>query len=88
MFSGKPILASVDLNSATNRYLKEADCGIVIEPDNESALAEAFKEMSTMPKDRLNELGRNGKLYADNNLTKKINIKIVVDTIKSFLDTI
>lgn len=88
MFSGKPILASVDLNSATNRYLKEADCGIVIEPDNEAALAEAFREMGAMHKERLNELGRNGRLFADNNLTKKVNIKLVVDTIIGFIDTI
>lgn len=88
MFSGKPILASVDLNSATNRYLKEADCGIVIEPDNEAALAEAFRKMGAMHKERLNELGRNGRLFADNNLTKKVNIKLVVDTIIGFIDTI
>lgn len=82
MLSGKPILASVDMDSATHRYLKEAECGIVVEPDNEAFLAEAFRKMGSMTKDRLYEMGKNGKLFADNNLSKKVNLKKVVDTIK------
>lgn len=82
MLSSKPILASVDLDSATNRYLKEADCGVVVESDNVEALAKAFEQLSKMKKERLKEMGRSGKCFADEHLTKKVNLKLVVDAIK------
>lgn len=82
MLSSKPILASVDLDSATNRYLKEADCGVVVESDNEEALAMAFEQLSKMKKERLVEMGRSGKCFAEEHLTRKVNLKMVVDAIK------
>lgn len=86
MLSSKPILASVDLDSATNRYLKEADCGMVVESDNEDALAKAFGQLSKMKKDRLVEMGRSGKCFADNHLTKKVNLRMVVEAIKDCIN--
>ena len=43
MLSGKPILASVDQVSATTRFIKEADCGISVNPDSVESSIEGFK---------------------------------------------
>ena len=86
MLSGKPILASIDLNSATHRYLLEAKCGVVVESDNENALADAFEKLNKMDREQLTEMGRNGKRFADNYLTKKVNLKMVVDAIKECIE--
>ena len=86
MLSSKPILACVDLDSATNRYLREANCGMVVESDNESALAIAFEEFSKMKKERLVDMGRSGKCVADKHLTKTVNLKMVVDAIKDCIN--
>lgn len=86
MLSGKPILASVDLDSATHRYLLEAKCGIAVESDNENALAEAFEKLYKSDREQLTEMGRSGKNYANNHLTKKVNLKMVVDAIKECIE--
>lgn len=83
MLSGKPILACVDLGSATERYLIESGCGIVVEADNEKALTEAFLSISEMNPIELKEMGEKGKQFANNNLTKNVNLGIVVETIKN-----
>lgn len=82
MLSGKPIMASVDLGSATERYLLESGCGIVIESDNEEALTDAFRKVSKLDINELENMGVRGKQYAMNNLTKKVNLGIVVESIK------
>lgn len=86
MLSGRPILASVDLNSATCRYIKDADCGVVVGPDDEDALVNGFKSMSILGKKMLSEMGKNARCYADEHLTKKVNLKIVVDSIDGCLE--
>lgn len=82
MLSGKPILASVDLGSATERYLHEAGCGIVVESDNEEALTDAFEQVSKLNTSELENMGVRAKHYAMNNLTKKVNLGIVLESIK------
>ena len=44
MFSKKPIIGSLDVQSDTARAIIESDCGLVVEPENEQALINAFKE--------------------------------------------
>ena len=48
MLSGKPVIASIDKDSATNRIIEEEHCGYVVESDNEVAMADAFKRFSTL----------------------------------------
>ena len=48
MLSGKPILASVDGDSATVRYIREAQCGTVVEPDDKESLKEGFVQFGKM----------------------------------------
>lgn len=80
MLSGRPILASVE-QSATSRYIKEADCGIVVEPDSVEALADGFNQFAKMSIKEQNRLGRNSRLFAEARLMKKSNLPKVIEAI-------
>lgn len=81
MLSGKPVIASVDQDSATTRYIKEAQCGISVKPDNIDALVEGFKKFSSMTHERLRILGTNSRQFAEKFLTRKVNLQIIYDEI-------
>lgn len=81
MLSGKPVIASVDQDSATTRYIKEAQCGISVEPDNIDAMVEGFKKLSSMTHEQLKTLGTNSRLFAEKYLTRKVNLQMVCDEI-------
>ena len=81
MLSGKPILASVDQDSATTRYINEAQCGISVEPDNVDALVRGFKKMAAMSREQLQKLGDNSRLFAEKHLTRDVNLRMVADII-------
>lgn len=83
MLSGKPILASVDENSATTRYINEARCGLSVKPDSIPALVEGFKKMATMSREQLRVFGDNSIKFAQKNLTREINLRKVCDAIEA-----
>ena len=85
MLSGKPVLASVDQDSATTRYIKEAQCGLSVEPDNIDALVEGFKKLSYMPLEQLKTLGINSRIFAEKYLTRKDNLQMVCDEINRII---
>lgn len=83
MLSGRPILASVDVESATTRYINNAHCGIAVPPADEDALANAFKDLYSMKHDDLMKMGANARNFAETHLTRDYNLNIVVDKIKN-----
>lgn len=80
MLSGRPILASVE-QSATTRYIEEANCGIIVAPDDIDALANGFVKFSLMTIDEQNRLGRNSRVFAEHKLMRKSNLPIVVNAL-------
>ena len=74
MLSGKPILASIDADSATERYINEAKCGIAVNPDNLDSLKKGFEMFGNMSSDEIVRMGHNSKVFADNHLTRKANL--------------
>lgn len=80
MLSGRPILASVE-NCATTRYIMEANCGIVVNPDNVDDLAEGFRKFAKMSIDEQNRLGWNSRLFAEKYLMRKSNLPKVIETL-------
>jgi Glycosyltransferase len=81
MLSGKPILASVDKDSATTRYINEAQCGIIVEPDSIPAMVKGFNYFASMSAEQMQNLGRNGRLYAKQHFTRECNLRLVCDAI-------
>ena len=82
MLSGKPILASVDLDSATSRYIREANCGLSVKPDSISSLVDGLKEMASLSKMVLQTYGENSRRFAKQHLTRNYNLGLVCDAIK------
>jgi glycosyltransferase involved in cell wall biosynthesis len=63
LFSGKPILASLDLDSDTSEFIKTSGAGWVVEPENKEALSLKMKEVISLDSDMLQKMGANGILY-------------------------
>lgn len=80
MLSGRAILASVE-KSATTRYIREADCGIAVEPDNIELLADGFRKFAAMSIEKQNRLGKNSRLFAEARLMRKSNLPKVIDVL-------
>lgn len=85
MLSGKPVIASIDKDSATNRIIEEEHCGYVVEPDNEVAMADAFKRFATLKVEERESMGKNSCNYALKHLTKEVNLGIIVNEINKIL---
>lgn len=81
MFSKRPIIASVDLDSDTARVIKDAKCGWVLPPENTLNLLEMMQKVSSISKDELIKMGENGFSYAIKNLSKKNNLAKAVKCI-------
>lgn len=87
MYSGKPIIASVDKDSDTAESINEANCGMVIEPSDIDEMARAMKQLVNSDRTLLAEYGKNSLKYAIDNLSKKNNLKKIASIItESFND--
>jgi colanic acid biosynthesis glycosyl transferase WcaI len=69
MAAGRPIVAAVSARSESARYVHRASCGIVVEPEEPQALAEAVLRLAGDPELR-KQLGANGRAYAEAHFTK------------------
>lgn len=85
MMSGKPVLASVDLNSATKRILEGEGCGIVVPPDKIEGIIKALTLFANMSREELNAMGKKSKCYAQKHLTRNANLSLVVNEINKIL---
>lgn len=85
MMSGKPVLASVDLNSATKRILEGEGCGIVVPPDKIEGIIKALTLFANMSREELNAMGKKSKCYAQKHLTRNANLSLVVNEINNIL---
>lgn len=85
MLSGKPVLASVDEDSATTRMLTSSGSGYAVAPDSHEGLLNGFKFFAKLDKEKLKSMGNSSKDYANRHLTRDVNLKLVVDKIKSLL---
>lgn len=52
MAAGRPVIASVDLDSDTASCIRSANCGLVVEPGNADQLAEAISRLLHDPQER------------------------------------
>lgn len=85
MLSGKPVLASVDKESATKKILISSGAGYAVEPDSLESFKEGFGYFTVLSKEKLNEMGNSSLRYANEYLTRDINLKIVVDKIEEIV---
>ena len=79
LLTGRPIVASVDLDSDCANIIREAGCGRVVEPEDAYALEGAIEEIARKDTEELNRLGQAAFEYAKSHLSKERNLKILVD---------
>ena len=61
--SGRPIIASVPDSGTTASAIRKSGGGVVVEPENPSALAKAIVELYNNP-DKIDTLGKEGRKFA------------------------
>lgn len=83
MFSSKPIIGSVDLESDTAKTIKDADCGIVVEPENKALLIEAMQKMAAVNKADLALMGKSGYNFALKFFSKQKNLDKLIALFES-----
>jgi len=74
MAAGRPILACIDTDSDVARMVREAKCGMVIEPGDSQTMADAIMKMYN-EKDTLAELGSNARQYLELKLKKEFVVE-------------
>lgn len=72
MAQGKPLLAMLNGDGAD--LINEAKCGIAVPANDIDSFITAIKKMSSMDKDQLDLMGKNGKKYYEENFMKEYRI--------------
>jgi colanic acid biosynthesis glycosyl transferase WcaI len=70
MAAGRAVIAAVNDQSETARYIARAKCGVIVEPDNPAVLADAVLSLK-QASDLRSKLGANGRTYVEENFTKR-----------------
>lgn len=86
MFSGKPVLGSVDLASDTAKCIIDSGCGWVVEPEDSEKLAKQMINVVGISKEELEEKGLQGRKYAIDVFSRKTNLGILVNACNEIID--
>ena len=84
LFSANPVLGLVDSGSDSERTIREADCGWVVEPGNIHAAAEQIRRVASIRPDELQRLGTNGRAYGLGHFSKKSCVPALAKAIERF----
>jgi glycosyltransferase involved in cell wall biosynthesis len=61
MYSAKPVVYAID--SGSNNIVRVAKCGVSVEAQNATSIAEGIQKIYDMNENERQELGKNGKDY-------------------------
>ncbi|MGV8983502.1 glycosyltransferase family 4 protein [Clostridium sp.] len=86
MSAERPVVASFDIDSELCNTINRAHCGVCVPADNKEALKTAILELYNN-RVRLKEIGKNGRQYILDNLTREKGTsrirEIIIDTINT-----
>ena len=84
MLSGKPVIASIDIDSEPADIIRDNGCGVVVEPENEQELMHCMHDILQKSSEELSKMGDKSFNYAKEHLSRKHNlsklVKIILDT--------
>ncbi|MBO7571095.1 MAG: glycosyltransferase family 4 protein [Bacteroidales bacterium] len=83
MMASKPIIQAI---KAGNNLVREAECGIDVEPENVDAIANAIQELQNMSSAELEQLGINGHEFVIKNHTYSVLANKFVDVFEKLLN--
>ncbi len=84
MASGRPVIASIPPNNDTERIVKKANCGLVVEAGNPQALSDAILYIYENFKLK-DDFGRNGRHYAEKHFSLEGAVQSYNSIIKKLL---
>ena len=82
MSASRPVLASFDKDGDLDRVITDNDCGICVAPEDTEGFYNTILSCYEN-RERLAEMGKNGRTYVTTNLTKEIGTRKWVELIKS-----
>ena len=85
MFSGKPVIASMDAEADATTMILEANAGYVSRADDVEKFSRLFQKMSLMTTESLAKMGERSRTFAELKLSRKANIELVSDCIRKIL---
>jgi colanic acid biosynthesis glycosyl transferase WcaI len=83
--AGRPLVAAVDKESDTHRFVKRAACGLRVEPENPEAMADAILELYHDP-DLRQRLGRNGRAHVEASYTPQAVARQYAELLERVID--
>jgi glycosyltransferase involved in cell wall biosynthesis len=86
MAAKTPLLVSFDSESELVKFTKENDCGVCVPPDDADALCEAILAMKGDKEKRLQQ-GKNGRMFIDGNLSRRVGTGRYIDVIKNIANS-
>lgn len=81
LFSGKPVLATLDAESDTARCIREGQCGWVGEPEQASWLSCKMAEVVTLSPQVLEAMGQRGRIYGLKHFSKAFGVRQLANII-------
>ncbi len=84
MSVGKPIICGIDGDA--NNLIKDADCGVVFEPENSTELFNRVNNLANMNPVRLVEMGKNGAFFYDKKLSVKAGVQHFTEIFKRLMN--
>lgn len=85
MFSGKPVIASMDAEADAAKMIIEAKSGYVTKADDIEAFAESFRKIANHSDNDLEVMGENSRKFAEKKLSRKANLSLVCNEIDKIL---
>ncbi|MEM5016264.1 glycosyltransferase family 4 protein [Metabacillus indicus] len=88
MAAGKPILGVLEQGSEAQMLIDNSKCGVVIEPKEYSEIIEAIQKLYSMDRNKLRQVGLNGRDYLEQFLKREISINKYRQVLKEVSETI
>lgn len=82
LYAGRPILMAVEGNAAD--LVAEGEAGLVVEPENPRALAEAIRHMADMDVEGREQMGSSARAFYDRRLTFRHGMDATIGVIERF----
>lgn len=82
LYAGRPIIMAVEGNAAD--LVAQGEAGIVVEPENPQALAEAIRQLADMGVEGRDEMGARARAFYDRQLTFRLGMVATIGIIERF----
>ncbi|SFI88302.1 Glycosyltransferase involved in cell wall bisynthesis [Paenibacillus sp. UNC496MF] len=75
MATGKPILGMLEQGSEASNLIRDAGCGLIMEPNQYEELKRAIERLYIMNEDGRGQMGASGRLYLEKHLAKEQSLR-------------